>query len=64
MDSWQVLHVCSLDETQDPPVWVCPECSYRREVNGKRLDKGDQNAIHTGSHGGLTIASVEIKQNE
>lgn len=53
LDNWQVLHICHLDVTQDPPLWICSDCSYKRESTGKLVEGGDPHAVHMGTQGGI-----------
>lgn len=46
-------HVCRGSRDGEWLIFVCPECSYRREWNPQTnemhlIDSGDENALHSG----------------
>jgi len=68
---YQPQHEMNLETTHTSGAeeWVCPICgrhvimqwppNYKKVV----LDAGDEYALHSGSKGGLRLATPEIKQN-
>lgn len=65
-------HACDLAEMYPTGAvrWACRTCAYEIIFGGPpeyrmvRLNNGDENALHSGGAGGVSIAKVDVSQDQ
>ena len=63
---WTVRHEMTLEVSPEAHIWSCPECGRREQVwpEFKLLVRGDEQAAHFGSAGGLNVTQIVVEEKK